>query len=163
MAEDEKPEIPTGGKKKLVLILVVVNVLAIGGVGYFVMAGGDSEAAADDGEGEAEQEESESQASFGPLVEMRALVANLNDIDGGRYVKVTPPLELKDEAARAGVEAALVPIRNELLVYFSDVTVEQCIGADSKRRIADEIAGLINEMMGGKTVKRVFFTEFVVQ
>lgn len=167
---EESEEVPKkGGKKMLVLGLVVFNLLAAAGVGFFVMSGGDEEEAEEeeeesreDSDGEEEERGSGSQ-EYGPLVEMKPLISNLDDQAAGRYVKITLHLELKDEDVRPRVEGALAPIRNELLVYFTGVKVEETIGSKNKKRIIGDVADLVDGVVGHGLVRRVFFTEFVTQ
>lgn len=163
---DDKDEIPKkGGKKMLVLGLVLFNLLAAGGVGYFVVMGDADEAAADEGgdEEEAEEKGPVGGTEYGPLVEMKPLVSNLDDPQAGRYVKITLHLEIKSEDVRPQVEAALVPIRSELLVYFTGIKVEETIGTKNKKRIIQDVTDLVDGVVGEGLVRRVFFTEFVTQ
>ena len=168
---DEADEIPKkGGSKKLVLALVVFNLLAAAGVGYFVIFGKSEEAAADKGGdanqgegGQGESRDDELGGTYGPLVEMKPLVGNLDDPAAGRYVKIKLHIEIASEDIRPQVEAALVPIRSELLVYFTGLKVEDTIGSKNKKRIIADVTDLVEGVAGEELVRRVFFTEFVTQ
>lgn len=163
---DDKEEVPKkGGKKKLVLALIIFNLLAAAGVGYFVIFGEEPEEEEGDSDEEGDEEEGEPMAGkgFGPLVEMKPLVGNLDDPGAGRYVKIKLHIEIKSEDDRPQVEAALVPIRSELLVYFTGVKPADTIGSKNKKRIIADVTDLVEGIVGSELVRRVFFTEFVTQ
>lgn len=160
----EETEAPKGGNKKLILGLVVFNVLAAGGVGYVFMSGKDEAAAApvaaDAGVPAAAITP---KALFGPMVELKPLVGNLDDPSAGRYVKVTVHLEIASEELRVPIEEAMVPIRNAMIVYFTGVKVEETVGAANRKKIAKDLLEQIQKVIGKSVVKRVFFAEFVTQ
>lgn len=152
---------PKSGNK-LLLILVLVNVLGMAGLGVYLVlfqpkGGAEAQPAAE------AQDEIED-GHFGPLVEMDPIIANLNDPQAGRYVKVTIHLEAKDEETLPEVQGAIVPVRNRLLIYFSNLTAADTEGADKKEEIRGQVLELVNEVLGGgHKVRRVFYSEFVVQ
>lgn len=179
----------------LLLIVLVVNVLIAGGLGYVVISNQKTAAAAqaavaaaakhkgggEDGEGEGEEgheaaageheeegEEGHSKKAgkFGPLVEIGSFVANLTSADRTappRYAKVSVHVEAANEDAKAKVEAAVVPIKAEALMYLSGLTPEQVIGQEKIRWVQDELQKRMVGVVGKGVVKRVYFSEFVVQ
>jgi flagellar FliL protein len=166
-----------GGSKKLLLAVLLFNVVIAGGLGYLVLSGRahsepKAKAAAGEGHeaGEAEAEgddkkDEKAGPKFGPLLEVGSFVANLaNPNQGpGRYAKVTLYIEATDEEAKVRAEAALVPIRSEALMYLSNAKAEDVIGQDKIRLLSEEMLKRINAMVGKGTVKRVYFSELVVQ
>jgi flagellar FliL protein len=160
---DELPK-PRGGNK-LLLILVLVNVLGMAGLGvYLVLFQGKGGAQAQSEADEEADADAPEAGEFGPLVEMDPIIANLNDPQAGRYVKVTIHLEAKDEETQPLVQAAMVPIRNRLLIYFSNLTAVDTEGSEKKEEIRAHVLELVNEVLGsGNKVRRVFYSEFVVQ
>lgn len=171
--EEDLDELKKPKRNKLVILLVVMNLLLIAGAGtWFFLSGGDSAEAQEDSDDSDDEEPEEADPTvFGPLIEMSPIVANLNDSESGRYLKVTMYMEVAadatdEEAAellRAEVESKVVPIRSRLIVYFSSCTVEDTLGSENKERIAGEIVEVVNEVLGEEKVRRVFYTEFVVQ
>jgi len=151
---------PKGGNK-LLLILVLVNVLGMAGLGVYLVLFQGKGATAQAAEAEGDAPEA---GEFGPLVEMDPIIANLNDPQAGRYVKVTIHLEAKDEDTMPSVQAGIVPIRNRLLIYFSNLTAADTEGAEKKEEIRGRVLELVNEVLGNDhKVRRVFYSEFVVQ
>ena len=164
----------------LLMLVLVVNVLLAGGIGYLVVSGRShaaekpkaAEKPAAEGEKEAEAEEpaegeakGAKQGAFGPLLDVGSFVANLASAGSApaRYAKVNISIEVANEEIKKTVEAALVPVRSEALMYFSNAKPEDIIGQDKMKALADELKKRFNVLLGKNTVKRVFFSELVVQ
>jgi flagellar FliL protein len=175
---DEKPVAApaAGGSKKLLIMVLGFNVMIAGGLGYLVLAGqhghaaeGKEKHAGGDGahEGGAEDAKGDKKAGpkFGPLLEVGSFVANLaNPGPGpGRYAKVTVFIEAADEEAKLRLEVALVPIRSEALMFLSNAKAEDVIGQDKIRVLSEELLKRVNALVGKNSVKRVYFSELVVQ
>jgi flagellar FliL protein len=173
-------------KSKLVIGLVVLNVLALAGVGgYFALAGrghsgaaaesaaaegegeGEGEAAAGEGEGEEGAEKGKAPAHGssrrGPIVPLDSIITNLVDDEELHFLKVTVQLEAKDEAAKTEIQDALVPVRDRVLLRLSSLTLPQTQGAEKKAALQAELVTMINAELGARRVTHVYFTEFVVQ
>jgi flagellar basal body-associated protein FliL len=102
-------------------------------------------------------------AGSGPLLPLDAMVTNLGEPDSDRYLKVTMQLRLTSEAARAEVERQLVPVRNQILLFLSSLTVADTSGADNKREIQKKVKRIANESLHTSRITQVYFTEFVIQ
>jgi flagellar basal body-associated protein FliL len=181
MSEDaEKPVAPAaGGSKKLLMMVLGFNVLIAGGLGYLVLSGqrghaaeGKEKHAGGDGahEGGAEAEgdakgDKKAGPKFGPLLEVGSFVANLANAGPGpgRYAKVSLFIEATDEEAKVRLELALVPIRSEALMFLSNAKAEDVIGQDKIRVLSEELLKRVNALVGKNSVKRVYFSELVVQ
>lgn len=178
---DKAPAPAGGGNKLLLLLVLVVNVLIAGGLAYVVIsgqknnaaatakhegAGEEHEAAADgaaapEGEGHAKKGAG---SKFGPLIEIGAFVANLTSASGqSRYAKVALHVEATNDDAKAKIELAVVPIRSEALLFLSGLAAEQVIGQEKIRQIQDDLQKRLSTLIGPNTIKRVYFSEFVVQ
>ena len=190
-AAAEKAPAPAGGggNKLLLLVVLVVNVLIAGGLGYVVITNQKSNAAAaagaakhegDEGEGHEGAAEGEPEAAaaeeghakkpgggsgkFGPLVDVGTFVANLTAAGGAsRYAKVSLHVEATNEDAKAKIEAAVVPLRNEALMYLSGLQSDQAIGQEKIRAMQEELLKRMTALLGKNVIKRVYFSEFVVQ
>jgi flagellar basal body-associated protein FliL len=155
---DEPEEPAGGGKNRLVLILVGINVLvalvAVAAVAMAVMGGGGGDAA--------EPPEPDPR-EVGPLVACDGLVINLDESDGTSYLRAAFQLELTGEEEVELVTARLVPIRNAVLLHLSSLRVEDTQGRDNRERLLVEVRTLANEVLGDELVRNVYYTEFVVQ
>jgi flagellar basal body-associated protein FliL len=182
-AADKAPAPAGGGNKLLLLLVLVVNVLIAGGLAYVVISGQKNNAAAAagklEGAGEGHEGAAEGEAEgavdahgkkiaggskFGPLIEIGAFVANLTSPGGAsRYAKVALHVEATNEDAKAKIEAAIVPIRSESLLFLSGLAAEQVIGQEKIRGLQEDLQKRLSTLIGPNTIKRVYFSEFVVQ
>jgi flagellar FliL protein len=152
-----------GGSNKLLLIVVLVfNVLIAAGLGYQVVLGR-AKPAAGHLEGGDKHEPKEAAEHFGPLIEVGALVANLSGALSGHYAKVFLHVEGKDEKAKVRIEEALVPIRAEALFYLNGLEVKDVEGQVQMRTMAEALKTKLNALIGKDMIKRVYFSEFVIQ
>lgn len=103
------------------------------------------------------------QAAGGPLMPLESMVTNLADPDSDRYLKVSMQLRITGEGAKAEVEAHLVPVRNQILLYLSSLNIGDTSGADNKRDIQKRVKRIANEAMPTSRITQVYFTEFVIQ
>jgi flagellar FliL protein len=156
----------------LLLVVLVFNVVIAGGLAYVVISGQKQAAAAarpaadgEEGEGHAsgEDEDGHAAGTFGPLIEVGSFVTNLGSPAAKSYIKVALSVEAVNEDAKAKVESAIVPIRSEALLFLSGITPEQAVGQAQIRALQDELLKRMTALVGKKTIKRVYFSEFVVQ
>jgi flagellar basal body-associated protein FliL len=150
-----------GGAKKIIIIAAVAVLAGAGGASAFyynAQAQKKAEAAA-----HASKASKEKQPKMGPLVEMRPLIANLVDPEGGRYLKLAIFIETDSEENKVAIESFIVPIRSEALVYLSGLTIKDTVGAQNKVAIADHLRKLFEYIVGKKVIRQVYFGEFVVQ
>jgi flagellar protein FliL len=177
----EKAPAPAGGNKMLLLMVLLFNVLIAGGLAYVVISGQQKQAAAPKAHAEGEEaaggeeahaegEEAEPAAeghakkgAFGPLIDVGSFVANLGGPASKNYIKVALHVEAVNEESKATVEAAIVPIRSEALLFLSGITPDQAVGQEKIRALQDELLKRLTVLVGKKTIKRVYFSEFVVQ
>jgi len=161
---------PKGGSSKIVIILVALNFVAVAGVGGYVAfqmqkqkhgpGGAAPGAAAEHGEAEGG---AHGPTERGPIIALDSIITNMADPAETHFLKVTVQVEGKDEPAKLAIEAALVPIRDRILVRLSSLTIAETQGADKKRALQAELVTMINAELGGHQVRHVYFTEFVVQ
>lgn len=147
-------------KNTVVVILLVLNLLTVAGTAaYFIMFGTGGHAAA------AHKEPEEHGHKLGPLLALSPLVANIADGESEEphYLKLSASVEVKDEAAVALVEHAMVPVRDQLLMHLSSLTVADTMGPEKRTKLQTKMVELANHALGDDLVKRIFFTEFVIQ
>lgn len=183
--DDKQAPAAGGGNKKILIIVVAVNVLLAGGLAYVVLSGknqsaeqakaghakkaegehedGDGEGGGEEGEGG--EDEAHAKSKFGPLLDVGSFVANLQSLPGQppRYVKVSVSVEALNEEAKTRVEGALVPIKTEALMMLSNAKAEDVIGQDKMMALSDTLTKRVNKLIGKKSIKRVYFSELVVQ
>lgn len=95
------------------------------------------------------------------ILKMDSLVANLDEADQLRYLKVTLQIEVTAEAQQRAQER-MPRARHEALMYISSLHVSDTQGILGKQRIHRELQRRIADAIGGG-LKRIYFEEFVVQ
>ena len=161
--EDKKPEEqgppPTSKVPLIILILVVLNLGATGFVTYMTMNPLPPPVPEEPPPGPAE----DPLAVWGPTVDLDTFVVNLNEPTSSRYLRARIQVELADDKASERFDRLRPVLRNELLSYLSNLTVEQTLGSQAKEAIRTDLMARITEKVGEDQVRRLFFSEFVVQ
>jgi flagellar FliL protein len=153
---------PTSSNKMLLIVMLAFNVLIAGGLAYQVVMGQLSHAAAAKG-AVAHDEHKKPTEKFGPIIDIGSLVANLGGPGAGHYVKVTLHVETANEESKKLVEGALVPLRNETLLFLGSVDAKQLSAPDRLRTMSTDLKEKFGALVGKETVRRVYFSEFVIQ
>jgi flagellar FliL protein len=173
-AEVEGEEEEGGGKPKIpmwIIILVVSQVVVVGGAiaAFIVLSGGSKEEVVEEGPTVEEQKVDptkvkDAAALIGPQFDLDPFIVNLiDDGRGPRYLKTEMKFELEAEEVRPEVEGRLSQIRDEILMLLTSKRITDVETSDGKRILKDEIFTRVNKILVTGRIKRVYFTEFVIQ
>lgn len=160
--EEQKPSSPKK-KSRVGLILVIVAVLAVAGAAgaVFVI----KPAALFGGETPPEEE-----VAVGGLTEpmeigvplpLEPFTLNLAAGSSKRVLKIALELEMCDESAKQAAQARTAAIRDTVITYLTskrDVEINQ-----DREMIKSELLRRLKSIVGDKAVKRVYFTELLMQ
>jgi flagellar FliL protein len=148
--EEEKPE-----KSKLKLIIIGVVVLFLGAGGFF----GYSKFKKSD------EKETEKQEQVSIIIPLKSFVVNLFDKKGvgKRYLKIRMEIEIGKEEDKVKVENNIPQLRDTILILLSSQTLNDINSIEGKLELKHEILSRMNQILGNDTVRKIFFTEFVVQ
>ncbi|MCA9489855.1 MAG: flagellar basal body-associated FliL family protein [Myxococcales bacterium] len=131
--------------------------------------GGHGEAAAEEGHGGGHGEGAASVAAkfLDPkgrsVVNLGAFTVNLRGSGGGRLLRAEVQLEVENRQLEA-VESNKPPLRDAVLTLASDYTYADLEGVDGKTHLRDEMLARVNGVLDDRAqIKRVYFTEFIVQ
>jgi flagellar basal body-associated protein FliL len=164
----EAPAKPAGPPKQkpslLILVLLVANIAATGYGVFLTMQGGEAAAHAAPAEQDAKKAEPEKPKNeVGPVTPLDPFIVNLNEPDASRYLKATFELEVASVEVIAHLEKLKRPVRDEVLRYLSSLSVADTQGEAGKANIQKEVVARIDRQLGGKSVRRLFIVEFMVQ
>jgi flagellar FliL protein len=171
----ETPAAPAkSGGGKLVPIMMVMNTLLVGGVLMFVMkkqapvgvVAPAAAAAGEHGEKPAEGKPGEHggpTAGPGPMVKLENFVIQLKAVDSERYVRVAFDLELGAEPDKDVIQARLSHIRDSVISYFSDRTLDELRGSDGMEHIKQTLLKRLDGVVPGHRIKAIYITDFIVQ
>jgi flagellar protein FliL len=186
MADDEgeRPaeEAPkrAGGGGKLIPIILVLNTGLMGALFFFVMkkpaapaAGAAAPAAAaekGEGHGGGEKEEGGgehgppgSHLKPGPILKLENFVIQLKTADTDRYVRLAFDVEVSNEADKQVVTDYLSHIRDVVISYFADRTLDELRGSEAMERTKEALMKRIDDVVPGRRLKNLYITDFIVQ
>ncbi len=151
-----------GSKKKLIIIIVAVLVLLIGGgAGYFFFMGGEEEEKISP---EQEQAELEKQAKqVGPMVNIDSFIVNIRDDEQSRYLKATITIEVDSEEASMEINQRMPQIKDAILLLIGNKSFGELNDLQGKIQLRAELINKVNSILLKGKVKRIYFTDFVVQ
>lgn len=170
MAEGDDPneggdEIQVGNRSKLPLILLVLGMFILGivGGGFLVKTMDPADPASDDPASNKDEDEKSSQDAV-PETEMAVLgefSVNLRDASG-RVLQLKIEIETDKEDGDS-VDNKMAALRDSVILLAGDYSFQDLEGIDGKIRLKDEIHTRLNAILEPVQVRRVYFTEFVIQ
>ena len=156
-------------KPKSMLKWIVVGVLALvlvgGGVaGGLIFLGGDP---APDGQTDAAEAAAADPQEMvkGIICPLDSFIVNLMDPSGNgkRYLKTTIKLEVSDEENQLLVKENEAQLRDTILLLLSSQSFKEISSLEGKLTLKQALLVSINQLLGGNKIRRLYFTEFVVQ
>ena len=150
-----------GSKKKLIIIVAVLVLLIGGGVGAFLFLGGEDEEKISP---EQEQAELEKQAKqVGPMVSIDSFIVNIMDDQESRYLKAKITIEVDGEEASMELTQRMAQVKDSILLLLGGKTFDEINDLQGKIQLRAELINKINSILLKGKVKRIYFTDFVVQ
>jgi flagellar FliL protein len=148
--EEEKPK-----KSKLKLIIIGGIVLLLGTGAFF----GYSKYK------KADEKDTVKEDRVSIIIPMRSFVVNLFDKKGigKRYLKITMEIEVGKEEDKLKIDNHIPQLRDTVLILLSSQTLKDINTMERKLELKNAIVLRMNQILGNKTVRRIYFTEFVVQ
>ncbi len=160
-AAEESEEGGGGSKKKLIIIVAVLVLLIGGGAGAYFFLSGDKEEKISP---EQEQAELEKQAKqVGPMVNMDSFIVNIMDDQESRYLKATITIEVDGEEASMELMQRMPQVKDAVLLLLGSKTFSEISDLQGKIQLRAELINKINSILLKGKVKRIYFTDFVVQ
>ncbi|MCL6582427.1 MAG: flagellar basal body-associated FliL family protein [bacterium] len=99
----------------------------------------------------------------GPIFDLNTFIVNLMGDSGRRYLKVTIKLELSSELLKEEISKKMPEIQDNMLVLLSSKSYDDIADVSGKIRLRAEIMNRINAVLTSGQVRKVYFTEFVIQ
>jgi len=144
------------GKMKLIIIIAAVVVLVAGGIGgYFMFAGGHK--------GKAEAKTETEAKAVPSIYTLEPFIVNIYDGQDLRYLRVKVEMEVASEEVKAEMEARKAQFRDAILVLLTTKTMLDIRDQQGKNQLRQEIFTVSNNILPAGKLKRVYFTDFVVQ
>ncbi|MBW2492045.1 MAG: flagellar basal body-associated FliL family protein, partial [Deltaproteobacteria bacterium] len=96
---------------------------------------------------------------------LMSFVVNLLDHKGvgKRYLKVTIQLEVEKEEHKMLIENHIPQLRDTILLLLSSQTLKEINTMEGKLELKQALLSRMKQILGDGIVRRIYFTEFVVQ
>ncbi|MDR2141164.1 MAG: flagellar basal body-associated FliL family protein [Deltaproteobacteria bacterium] len=103
-------------------------------------------------------------AETGPItVELKPFTTNLNEPSGRRFLKVAIGLEVDNQEAADELNKKMSDIQDSILILLSSQSIEDIANVDGKERLRGQILNRVNSYMAKNKVKKVKYSDFVIQ
>jgi flagellar protein FliL len=172
-APEKTPEVPKAGGSKLVPVLLVVNMLLVAAVlAVFLLRGGAGGKKAEGGEGGGEHaaegkggkaEAGGKEAGPGPTQKLADFVVHLRDPEADRYARVSFEVEVGNEEEKTKLTGFMPRIRDSVIAYLSDRTLEELRGAESITRVKTALIERMSQLAPGVHIRGLYVTDLVIQ
>ena len=153
--EPKEEHVPKKSKLKLIIIAIAVVIVGAGGIfGYSMFKKWNKE--------KPEKSKIEKMSVICPL---KSFVVNLLDKKGvgKRYLKVTMELEVEKEEDRLTIENHNPQLRDTILLLLSNQTLNDINTMEGKLDLKQALLSRMKQILGDGIIRRIYFTEFVVQ
>ncbi len=99
------------------------------------------------------------------LCPLESFIVNLADKSGlgKRYLKITMEFDVGSERDKQSVEKYKPQLRDTILLLLSTLSFKEISTMDGKLQLKQEILSRANHILGEGVVRKVYFSEFVVQ
>jgi len=94
---------------------------------------------------------------------MGSLIVNLMDSNGERYLKAVIQIEVSSQDCVLELDLLKPKVTDSILGLLSSKSYREIAGFEGKQRLRDEIAMRLNGYLAEGQVRRVYFTEFLIQ
>lgn len=151
---------------KLVPVLLLLNTLLLGGVLAVLLlqpaplAGAHEKPAP---EKKPEGEAAPAAPAIGPIVRLPDFVVHLRNPETDRYARITLELELAGEKERETVTTYMPKLRDTLLAWLSDRTLEELSGSEGMENMKQHMLRALDGVLPGRPVRAIYVADFVVQ
>lgn len=102
----------------------------------------------------------EGEEALGAIVPFDTFLVNLS---GGRYIRVQIQVEFETLDIPRRFYTRAVPIRDSIISLLTQMTADNLESMKGKDKLRTEIRSVINTALRKEEVRRVYFTQFVIQ
>lgn len=99
----------------------------------------------------------------GPMVRIPDFVVHLRNTDVDRYARITFEIEVIAEPDKELLTSSMPRVRDAVIAYMSDRTVEDLAGSEGLSRTKDALYQRIRELVPEARFRGLYISDFVVQ
>lgn len=141
---------PSGSKRRVILLLLPVVLLAGAGI-WFWLARSSSPRPGTEG------------SQVKSTLHLDTFVLNLSDLDQRSYLRVGIDLGLNTEPKRGEEPAPVAEVRDTILGVLAEGKVDELLTESGKTKLKENLLSALRQRMPQLGVEEVYFTEFLIQ
>lgn len=111
----------------------------------------------------ANEGKSEKKGGDDAMFQVEPFILNIGDRNGSKFLKLTMCLELSSPSLAEKAKAKTAAIRDAIIMLVTSKSADACNSPEGKLQLKDELIMTLNQLLGDKTVKNIFFTDFIMQ
>ncbi len=165
MNDNQENAQPKKSPVAMILLAVIVVLLGAGGfLGWNLLIKDDNNGKENSTEA-SESVSNKMEQTVGIICALESFIVNLMDksASGKRYLKITIKLEVGNEERSLMIKKHEVQLRDTIILLLSGQSFKDINSMEGKLRLKQSLLTKINQILGGRIVRRLYFTEFVVQ
>jgi flagellar FliL protein len=139
--------------KKLLLIVLGTILLLGGGGGWMFLSPWKVT--------ESEKKPEKEMRNF--IYKMDPFVVNLSDSERMRYLKLKLEIESSEGKSNEEYEKRLPQLRDTVFSLLASKASKEIMDSDGKKKLRNEIASRLNQLLTTFQIETVYFAEFVIQ
>lgn len=152
-------------KSILLIALVIINMIAVFGVGYMMWKSKQTPPSdiqqVIEGEKKTTDAEKNETEDVGKVVPLETFIVNLAGSKGRKVLKVNMELEVKGADSVQEIDNRKAQIRDFIIIILSSKTYEEVSTKEGKDQLRNEIKDNINTFLSKGKVANVYFTELI--
>lgn len=165
-ASTESAATASSGSKPIILyVLVVINMLVVGLVGFMVWKNSQKPVTTVDqvveGVKKDDKEEAEKPQEIGKVIPLETFIVNLAGSKGRKVLKVNMELEVKGQEIIQEIDNRKAQIRDFIIIILSSKSYDEVSTKDGKDFLRNEIKDNINSFLSKGKIVNVYFTELI--
>lgn len=96
---------------------------------------------------------------------LKSFIVNLRAKSGvgKRYLKVTMEIEIGNQKAKETINNHAAQLRDTILMLLSSQSINEINTMEGKMELKHGLLTRMNRILGQSTIRKIYFTEFVVQ
>ena len=149
---------PASGRRFLLLVLGLVALALLGGGGLAFTQYGLLAQAAPGG-----AEADDARPAYGAFTELKGLIANPAGTGGTRYLAVSIGFETDGPEVIAELERKEIVVRDAVLSRLSQRTASELSAIDRREALKEELRATVNDVLQEGAIRRLYFTQYVLQ
>ncbi len=99
----------------------------------------------------------------GPMVNIESFIVNILDDQESRYLKAAITLEVANEEVSVELMQRMAQVKDSILLLIGNKTFSELNDLQGKMQLRAELLNKVNSILLKGKVKRIYFTDFVVQ